>query len=1067
MRLGRLLPAAAAVLLVAAGLTHGDPAAAATAIASAGGDGRTATLITGDRVTLTSDGGVSVAPGAGRAQVPMLTSTIAGHVRVVPADALPLVRAGRLDPRLFDVTGLLADGYGDGRADLPIIASDGSGVTGTVVRWMTSVKATALRTRKRDLSKQWSALKRKGATGKVWLDAVGRFTGAEGVQQIGTPAVWQAGFTGKGVTVALIDSGVDVTHPDLAGRIAAQADFSPVDEGGAPVTTDVHDVEGHGTLVASIMAGSGAASGGRYRGVAPDATIVSAKVGDYTVTESSVIAAMEWAAGTQHASVVNMSLGFPNAPGDDPMEAALDSLTAKYGTLFVVASGNNGINGNNPNAAEDYDVSSPSTADAALSVGAVDHDDQLADFSSRGPRLGDDAIKPEITAPGVDVTGARSADARGSGPYTTGRGTSLAAPHVTGSAVLLKQAHPDWTPIMLKTALMGTARPAPGVDVFAQGAGRVDVAAARTDPVLADPPALSLGDDGAAARTVTYRNTGTAPQRLHLALTVNGPDMKPTTGLFRLDKSTVNVPAGGTAEVTVTAAVSASAPAGPYSGQLTATTAGIQVATPVGFVRQATTHTLTLRHLDRAGQPTLNYYTTVVGLDTPFVWDSLYHYDGNYPTDFTLTVPEGRYAIVSQLFDDDGAYTVLARPDVAVGADTDLTFDARAGRPVQISVPAAGAVHSAGAAAVGIRNGSGGWVTVGGALSGSAQLFTAQLGGNGGGDVVSEIRAAFSDGSDPSTYAYQLAWYQPGTLPTGFTRTVTAKDLAVDQASARPAAPVGTTVLQAAAILPAYPLTPIYTATPLAGTRYFNTGGGIRWTSQTYESSDDGTDYYDTTTTGSPTTYQAGKTYTSSWNAPVVAPCPADGGGWTGDQLAVRIGPYCDSAGHPGSVYQGGPAGATNLYRDGVLVATSDVPGHALFTVQPAAGTYRLNVDATRAASFTLSTHVTADWTFTDPAAVAHLPAIRMAPALDASGTAPAGRTLTIPITADATAVTLQVSYDDGATWRAAPVTRTGTGAFRATVTHPGTAGFVSLRISATGCAAALTETVVHAYQIG
>jgi len=180
----------------------------------------------------------------------------------------------------------------------------------------------------------------------------------------------------------------------------------------------------------------------------------------------------------------------------------------------------------------------------------------------------------------------------------------------------------------------------------------------------------------------------------------------------------------------------------------------------------------------------------------------------------------------------------------------------------------------------------------------------------------------------------------------------------------------------------------------------------------------------------------------------------------------VRVGLYCDSAGHPGYVDQRGKSGTTTLYRDGTEVATADIAGHALFTVRPAPGTYRLNVDSTRAASFGLSTHVTADWTFTDPAAAGRLPAVRMAPALDATGTAPAGRDLTIPITADATAVTLEVSHDDGTTWQPAPVTRTGTGTFRATVHTPPTGGYVSLRVHATGGAAAVTATVVHAYRI-
>jgi hypothetical protein len=183
----------------------------------------------------------------------------------------------------------------------------------------------------------------------------------------------------------------------------------------------------------------------------------------------------------------------------------------------------------------------------------------------------------------------------------------------------------------------------------------------------------------------------------------------------------------------------------------------------------------------------------------------------------------------------------------------------------------------------------------------------------------------------------------------------------------------------------------------------------------------------------------------------------------------VRVGPYCDSAGHPGYVDQDQvfPAGTTTLYRDGTELASSDVPGHALFTTPPGKGSYRLVVDSTRAASFELSTHVSADWTFTDPAVAAHLPAIRMTPVLDATGTAPAGRAFTIPITADATAVTTQVSYDDGATWRPVPVTRTAPGAFAATLAHPAAAGFVSLKVRATGGTATLAETITHAYRIG
>jgi subtilisin family serine protease len=1058
MRHRTLLPAAAALLLLT-GLAQArsGPADAATTTPAATGGSRTATLITGDRVTLTPDGGVSIRAGSGRAKIPMLTSTVSGHVRVIPADALPLLKAGRLDPRLFDVTGLLADGYDDRRADLPVIASTGSGVTGTVVHRMTAVKATALHTRKRDLGQVWAAMKRTGNTGKVWLDAVGHFTGAEGVQQIGATEAWQAGYTGQGMTVALIDSGVDVTHPDLAGKVTAQVDFSPVADGGAPTSTDVHDLQGHGTGVASIMAGTGAASDGRYRGVAPDAAIVSAKVGDWDVAESSVIAAMEWAAGTEHAKVVNMSLGFPDAPGNDPVETALNDLTQQDGTLFVVAAGNSGNDGDNPT--NDYEVTSPGTADDALTVGAVDHDDQVAAFSSRGPRLGDDAIKPDITAPGVDVTVARSVDATfpGSGPYATEWGTSEAAPHAAAAAILLKQAHPDWTPAALKAALMGTARPAPGVGVFAQGAGRVDVFDALSDPVLADPPSLSLGSETAAqtsdlSGTVTYRNLSPTTQKLQLA--VGAP--------FRLSRSSLTVPAGGTAPVKVTAPASATTAVGPHTGQLTATTAaGKAVTTPVGLVRENNgTHTLTVHNIDRDGAPAQGFATTVIGLDTTYFYET--DLTSVPPgSDFSISVPAGHYAVTSQVFNDEDtgapSITVEAAPDLAVEQDTAVTFDARAAAPVRVGVPTAGAVTDADVLQLNVRNGDGAWRAVGSYVSAPYQLYTAQIGDNGdAGRFVSGLQAGLSDSSDPSAYSYQLAWYWPGTLPTGFTRTVTGGQLAVDRTSTRAPAPAGETEMQVSSAVPGYPLPPVYLSAPLAPTRYFNTGGGLRWTSQVAQYSDDDVDYDDVTTTGPPITYQPGKSYASDWNAPIVAPCPVAGGGWSGDQLTVRVAPYCDGAGHPGYVEQETAAGTTTLYRDGTEVATSDVPGHALFTAQPAPGTYLLDVDATRAASFGLSTHITTDWTFTDPATAAHLPAVRMTPAVNG----------VLPITVAATAVRLQISTDDGATWRPAPVTRTGTGTFQARITNPAS-GYVSLKVTATGGAAAITETVVHAYQVG
>jgi subtilisin family serine protease len=1036
--------------------------------------GRTATLITGDRVTLLGDGVVSVHPGKGRDKIPMLTSTANGHVKVIPADALPLLRADRLDDRLFDVTGLLDAGYGDRRADLPLIVGGTAGASGTVVRRLASVKATAVRARKSDLGRQWPAMSR--GAGKVWLDAVGRFTGAEGIQQIGAPIAWKAGLTGTGVTVAVVDSGVDITHPDLAGRVRAQTDFSPLGTGGTPTTEDVHDVAGHGTFVASVIAGSGSASAGRYRGVAPDVRLVSAKVGDFEVTQSTVIAAMEWAVGTEHAKIVNMSLGFADSAGADPLEGAVNDLTSRYGALFVVAAGNdgnNGNNGNNPNNADDYSILSPATAEAALSVGAVDHDNRLADFSSRGPGLDGDTIKPEITAPGVDITGALSADTwnNDGGLYATGYGTSYASPHVAGSAAILAEKHPDWSPALLKSALMGSARPAPGIGVFAQGAGRVDIPAALGSSVVADPPSLSLGTqtwphtaNTPITKTVTYRNTGRRSLTLGLRLEMSRPGGKPAAaGLFTLSATSLTVPAGGSAQALVRAGRSATAPAGPYSGKLTAT-AGYQVVrTPVGLIREAEFHNLTLHQIGRDGLAPEDYYTEVIGIDTPYVYDSLYHYSPE--ADFTLRVPKGRYAIVTRLVgeDDDGyTGTVLAQPSLSVGADTELTLDARTARPVQVTVPEAGAVRSFSAVDIGVRTLSG-WTTQGIRLGGDTQPYTAQLGANGTKDgFVSSIRTAFSDGADPSAYAYQLGWAQPGTLPTGFSRQVTQDQLATETISARRQAPGSSAELSASTVIPGYSLTTVANGTPLAARNYFNVDGATRWVSEVHEWQD-GVDYYygEVHTVGRPRAYRAGHTYASVWNSPVIGPClaPGWGVGWTGGELKVRVPMACDGAGHVGVV---DPAvGATTLFRNGKAVATSDIAGHATFSVRPAGGRYRLHLDATRAAPFETSTRTTVDWKFTDPAVLPNLYTVRLSPV-------PAGAAATIAMVtaARATRVKLEVSYDDGAAWQPATVRRTGPGAYLGKVVHPDADGFVSLRVTATGGGSEVVQTIVRAYRI-
>ena len=576
----------------------------------------TVTLITGDRVTMVGDTKGLVTPGAGREKVNFVTSRAGGRLRVIPSDALPLLGRGRLDPRLFDITSLVEFGYDDARsARVPLIVTGGGlrarSLTAELVG-ITNVRAvpggTAVHVDKASVATVWPALSgaiadtaRDAGTGqpRIWLDGKRAPALKESVPQIGASAARSAGFTGAGITVGVVDTGVDSSHLDLAGQVVVAQDFTG---------TDLRDAVGHGTHVAATIASTGAAPGG-YRGVAPGARIASAKVcTEFGCAESAILAGMQWSA-EQGAKVVNMSLGGADTPEQDVLEAAVEQLTADKGVLFVIAAGNAGA---------DETIGSPGSADSALTVGAVTKADALASFSSRGPRVGDGALKPDITAPGVDIVAAKSSGGAPGGPpgeqHLALSGTSMATPHVTGAAAILAQRYPSWTPAQLKAALMGSARTNPDIAVRAQGAGRVDVARALAQTVSTEPASVSFGrqpwphnDDEPVTRTVTYRNTGPAGVTLALRLTGDAP-----AGVFTLSATSLSVPAGGTASVTLTADTRVAGPDTFLGGHLVASAGEFTVTTPFGVDKEVEHHELTLEHTDRNGAPDDDYGTIIV-----------------------------------------------------------------------------------------------------------------------------------------------------------------------------------------------------------------------------------------------------------------------------------------------------------------------------------------------------------------------------------------------------------------------------------------------------------------------
>ncbi|WP_255435887.1 S8 family serine peptidase, partial [Salinispora sp. H7-4] len=226
------------------------------------------------------------------------------------------------------------------------------------------------------------------------------------------------------------------------------------------------------------IAGTGAASNGDNTGVAPAADLLIGKVlndNGYGY-DSWIIAGMQWAAESG-ADIINMSLGDPSrTDGLDPLTLAVDTLSAQHDTLFVIAAGNNygGL------------IGTPGTAASALTVGAVDKQDQLADFSSVGPLAGTGALKPDLTAPGVAINAARSQHSTGDGMYQSKDGTSMATPHVAGAAAILTQQHPNWTGQQLKTALTSSTQALSDTySAYQVGTGRLDIAAAVNTTVRA------------------------------------------------------------------------------------------------------------------------------------------------------------------------------------------------------------------------------------------------------------------------------------------------------------------------------------------------------------------------------------------------------------------------------------------------------------------------------------------------------------------------------------------------------------------------------------------------------
>jgi subtilisin family serine protease len=290
-------------------------------------------------------------------------------------------------------------------------------------------------------------------------------------------------LTGENITIAVIDTGVDYSHPDLGS--CSQTEFlagtcSKVIDGYDFVNNDNDPIDdhGHGTHCAATAAGNGI-----LKGVAPDASIYAYKVlsSGGSGYMSWTISAIERAVDpnndsnfSDHVDIISMSLGGPGNP-DSPVSTAVDNAV-DAGAVAVIAAGNSGPG--------ERTIGSPGTARKAITVGASDKSDNIAGFSSRGPVIWTNGtiIKPDIIAPGVNICAAQwnaafsyaDTACNNDNNHVAISGTSMATPHVAGAAALLLQKNPDWTPDEIKNTLMKTSIDL-GYSAIEEGSGRLDV----------------------------------------------------------------------------------------------------------------------------------------------------------------------------------------------------------------------------------------------------------------------------------------------------------------------------------------------------------------------------------------------------------------------------------------------------------------------------------------------------------------------------------------------------------------------------------------------------------------
>lgn len=406
---------------------------------------------------------------------------------------------------------------------------------------------------------------------KVWLDAIVQTDLDQSIPLINADDVWQTRdtnglpFKGRGVKIAVIDGGIDYTHPDFGSCSSAQFASglcAKVTKGKDFVNNDNDpmDDNGHGTHVASTAAGTGAASNEKFIGVAPEAEIWSAKVTDSSGHgfSSNTIAGIDWATDpngdgsfSDRADIISMSIGNVSSQSlSDPRVLALNAA-ADRGVLPVISAGNSGASG-------DTVINSSASSEKSLMVAATyknengysgcadsaPYTDKVWCLSSKGPAVINEydtlagyykmkgiASKPDISAPGVSVCAAKwsgysiTTSCGSNAKYISMSGTSMATPIVSGVAALLKQEHPSWSPQEIKSALTLSAKDI-GYKPTYGGSGRIDILKASLLNFVADKSSVSFGVISTGSRQRSLKVTSKSSSNLTLTISVRDASRK-------------------------------------------------------------------------------------------------------------------------------------------------------------------------------------------------------------------------------------------------------------------------------------------------------------------------------------------------------------------------------------------------------------------------------------------------------------------------------------------------------------------------------------------------------------